>query len=76
MIQDKFTEEEYNHLKEQMKRVNSHLPTDMAGLVWSSYEKIAGVREGQPCNCGSSAGLWAKAVGVVNEYIKSVESNG
>lgn len=69
-MQDKFTEEEYNNLKEQMKRVGTHLPEDIAGLVWRSYEIIAGVREGQPCSCPSSAGLWIKAVGVVNEYIK------
>lgn len=70
MAQDKFTEEQYQNLKEQMKRVGTHLPTDMTSLVWSSYEKIAGVREGQPCQCPSSAGLWIKAVNVVNDYIK------
>lgn len=70
MAQDKFTEEEYNHLKNQMTRVGTHLPHDMTGLVWGSYQKIANTREHQPCNCPSSGGLWMKAVGVINEYIK------
>jgi hypothetical protein len=70
MAQDKFTEEEYQNLKEQMKRVGSHLPLDITSLIWRSYERIKGVREAQPCNCPSSGNLWIKAVNVVNEYIK------
>ena len=69
-MQDKFTEEEYLHLKIQMKRVGSHLPEDMAGLVWNSYLKITDTRESVPCTCGKNGSLWAKAVGVVNDYIK------
>jgi hypothetical protein len=71
MAQEKFTEEEYNHLKEQMKRVKSELPLDMTSLVWSSYGKIDGGNiGGQPCNCGSSANLWRGAVNTINDYIK------
>ncbi len=69
-MQDKFTEEEFTHLKEQMKRVGSHLPDDMTNLVWNSYKKIAGNVGGQPCTCSSSGGLWAAAVNSINDYIK------
>lgn len=75
-MQDKFTEEEFQNLRIQLQRVNSHLPEDMAGLIWSSYTKIIGRYEAQPCTCGSSASLWANAVSVVRDYIKSVEANG
>jgi len=69
-MQTKFKEEEYEYLKEQMKRVGTHLPEDMTGLIWSSYRKIAGNVGGQPCTCSSSGGLWLAAVNAINNYIK------
>lgn len=69
-MQDKFTSEELEHLREQMKRVGTHLPEDMTSLIWNSYRKIAGNVGGQPCTCASSGGLWAAAVNAINEYLK------
>lgn len=68
-MENKFTEEELQHLREQMKRVGSHLPEDMAGLIWDSYNKITDRREQRPCSCGSSASLWANAVNTVRDYL-------
>lgn len=69
-MQTKFKEEEYEYLKEQMKRVGTHLPEDLLSLIWNSYGKIAGNVGGQPCTCRSSGGLWLAAVTAIRDYIK------
>lgn len=71
-MEEKFTKEELEHLKSQMNRVGSHLPEDMAGLVWDSYNKINGRYEAMPCTCAKSASLWANAVNTIRDYLKGL----
>lgn len=73
MEQTKFTDEEYQSLKELIARTKDYLADADLNLVWSSYKKITSSQENQPCSCGSSAGLWAKAVNNIRDYIKQIE---
>jgi len=65
-----YTEEELSGLKSMLGRINTHIPTELAGDVWNNYKKISGSRENQPCQCGSSASLWRKAVDTIHNYVK------
>jgi len=69
-MQDKFTEEEYQQLKDLVSRTKDYLQERDLGLVWNSYKKITNSQENQPCSCGSAAGLWKKAVDSIKEYVK------
>jgi hypothetical protein len=64
-----YTNEEFKSLVELLDTIGNYLPEDKVGYIWSNYQKIANTTEGQPCNCGSSAGLWAKAVNTIRIYI-------
>jgi hypothetical protein len=66
-----YTEEEFNRLKQILSRITSHIPTELATEVWNNYKRISKSNENQPCNCGSSAGLWRKAVDTIHNYVNS-----
>jgi hypothetical protein len=68
-MQDKFTEEEYQQLKDLVARTKDYLQDGDLTLVWNSYKKITNSQENQPCGCGSAAGLWKKAVDNIKEYV-------
>lgn len=68
-----YTKEELDELREVVNSITTHIPTQMAGYIWNNYKRIADTNERQPCNCGSSAGLWRKAVDTIREYLKNVE---
>jgi hypothetical protein len=64
-----YTPEEFNRLKEILSRITTHIPTELATEVWNNYKKISGSREQTPCNCGSSAALWRRAVDTIHNYV-------
>lgn len=64
-----YTPEEFNRLKAMLDSITTHIPTELAPEVWNNYRKIAKSTEPTPCNCGSSAGLWRKAVDVIRDYV-------
>lgn len=68
------TEEEYLELKDKIQSIKDYLPEMLLNYVWGTYRKITKSNEHQPCSCGSAAGLWRKAVDVLQDYIKRVET--
>ena len=68
-MENKFTEEEFNTLKQMMSEITTHLPEHYVGQIWSAYVKITAQPQPQPCTCASSGGLWANAVKTIREYI-------
>ena len=65
-----YTNEEFKVMVDTLDSIGNYLPDDKVGYVWSNYQKIANTTENQPCSCGSSAGLWKKAVDTIRTYIK------
>jgi hypothetical protein len=68
------TESEYLELKGKIESIRDYLPEMLLTYVWSTYKRISGSNENQPCGCKTAAGLWRKAVDVLQDYIKRVES--
>jgi hypothetical protein len=71
-----YTNEQYEQLKKDYASVGVRL-TDgaLAGKIWGYYRTISGnTTEPQPCLCGSSSGLWSKAVAVVRDYINKQDA--
>lgn len=66
-----YTNEEFKELVQFAASITSHIPENKAGYVWHNYRKISGSNENSPCMCGSSAGLWRKAMETIREYIKN-----
>lgn len=66
-----YTNEEFKELVEFAGSITTHIPENKAGYVWHNYRKISGSNENSPCMCGSSAGLWRKAMETIREYIKN-----
>jgi hypothetical protein len=66
-----YTQAELNTLKETIEGITTFIPENIAPYVWENYQKIADTTEGKPCMCGSAAGLWRKAVTVINDYLKT-----
>lgn len=71
MADNLYTNEDFKLLRETIQSITSHIPEQQAGYVWNNYKAISGSNENQPCMCGSSAGLWRKAVDTIREYIKT-----
>ena len=71
MIDNKFTNDEFKELVTILTSITTHIPEDKAQYVWHNYRVISGSNENTPCQCGSSAGLWRKAVDTIREYIKT-----
>ena len=65
------TQDEFKQLKERLALVTTHLPKDdyTLRLVWSSYVKVIGIPQPQPCTCSSAGGLWLNAVDTLRKYI-------
>ena len=75
MEQTKFTEEEYQKLKETAKDIRDYLPENLLPYIWDNYRIISGnIEEPRPCSCGSAAAHWKKAVDSIKNYINEVES--
>jgi hypothetical protein len=67
-------EQQFKELKEKMHSIENYLPDGMMGYVWDTYKSITGSIENQPCGCASAGGLWLKAVNVLKDYIKRMET--
>ena len=75
MEQTKFSIEDYQKLKDNIKEVKDYLPENLLPYIWDNYRIISGnIEEPRPCSCGSAAGLWIKAVDTIKNYIKEVEN--
>lgn len=66
-----YTNEEFKELVEFSNSITTHIPEHKAGYAWDNYRKINNTTENQPCMCGSSAGLWRKAMDTIRAYIKN-----
>lgn len=66
------TGDEFRQVKERLELITTHLPKDdyTLRLIWSSYVKVIGIPQPQPCSCGSSGGLWLTAVDTLRKYIR------
>lgn len=62
-------ETELAELKEVLSTITTRIPEDKAGYVWSTFNKIRGEREPQPCMCASSAKHWVRAIESLRNYI-------
>lgn len=66
------SKDEYKQVKERLELVTTHLPKDdyTLRLVWSSFVKVTGQPQPQPCTCSSAGGLWLNAVETLRKYIR------
>ena len=64
-----YTPEEVNRLKEMLGMITSHIPTHLATEVWNNYKRISKSTENQPCQCGSAAGHWRRAVDTIRDWV-------
>ena len=69
MIQDKFTQDEWNNLVEKVNKITNHIPEHEMGLIWDAYKRIAQVNTVQPCGCPGTAKYWVEAINVIRNYI-------
>ena len=68
-----FTQEEYLQLQEIVIPIKEYVPGNHLHFIWDAYKRIEGRQEAQPCNCGSAAGHWARAVSTIKEFITKTE---
>ena len=66
-----FTNEEFKAMVGLSDSITSHIPIDKTNDVWGYYRKINNTNENQPCNCGSAAQHWLKAINSIRDYIKN-----
>jgi hypothetical protein len=66
-----YNQSDLDTLKQTLGSITNSIPTDKADYIWHNYQIIAKTNEGRPCNCGSSANLWRKAVTTINDYLKT-----
>ena len=75
MEQTKFSIEEYQKLKETAEGIKDYLPENLLPYIWDNYRIISGnIEEPRPCSCGSAAGHWKKAVDMIKNYIREVDT--
>lgn len=67
-----FNEQEIQEIRDNLKRITTHIPNDLAEWVWSTYKKLGGDGN-QPCTCPSSAKLWRGALSTITDYMKSYD---
>jgi hypothetical protein len=69
--QQHLSKDEFKQVKERLALVTTHLPKDdyTLRLIWSSYVKVIGIPQPQPCTCASAGGLWMTAVDTLRKYI-------
>ena len=63
------SKEEIEELKVVLSEITTHIPNHRTHYIWSTYKVITGSKEPTPCQCGSSAGHWRKAVDSLRLYI-------
>ncbi len=68
-----FTLEEFQIIQAEMSAMGYWLPKDATAQrkLWQNCVRIRGKAENQPCSCKSSAGLWARCVDDINNFIKA-----
>ena len=68
-----FSYEEFKTIQAEMSAMGYWLPRDAAAQrkLWENCTRIRGKSEPMPCTCKSSAGLWARCVEDINNFIKS-----
>lgn len=68
-----FNNEEIQEIRNNLQRITTHIPNDLADWVWSTYKKLGG--EGnKPCTCPSSGKLWRGAIEAINGYMKQYDN--
>jgi len=75
-VDDKYsplTTPQYLELKDFLTNLGHTLPTDKLSYVWNNYNAVRGMKEKQPCGCGSAAGMWKRAVDELNAWVKERE---
>ena len=65
------TPDEFKQVKERLEVITTHIPKDdyTLRLIWSSFVKVTGQPQPQPCTCSSAGGLWLGAVNELRKYI-------
>lgn len=65
------TPDEFKQVKERLEIITTHIPKDdyTLRLIWSSFVKVTGQPQPQPCTCASAGGLWLGAVNELRKYI-------
>lgn len=63
------SDSEFVNLSLTLENIKTHLPVDKTGYIWSTFNHIRGEKEPQPCNCGSAAGNWNRALGFLREWV-------
>lgn len=66
---------ELQEIKEGLSKIGGYIPTEMADWVWNNYKKLSGSIEQRPCNCGSAAGHWRRAVDFLTDWVKQNDIN-
>lgn len=68
-----FTLEEFQLIQAEMNAIGVYLPSDATAQrkIWQNCTRIRGKAENQPCSCKSSAGLWARCIDDIREFIKA-----
>ena len=65
------TDSEFVELSLTLENITTHLPTNKTGYIWAMYNRVRDVKEPQPCNCGSAAGHWNRALDFLREWVKA-----
>lgn len=63
------SESELKELKEVLSKINTTIPHDKTGYIWSTFNLLRKENEPQPCLCKSSVGNWVRAVNFLREYV-------
>ena len=68
-----FTLEEFQLIQAEMNAIGVYLPSDAGAQrkLWENCTRIRGQVERQPCSCKSSAGLWARCIDDIRQFIKA-----
>ena len=74
MNYEPLTEEEFNDLKAKLSSIKDYLPENMMTYIWSTFKKVSGSTENQPCSCASAGGHWKRAVQTLRDFISKVEA--
>jgi len=64
------TQEEYIHLRNTMAEITTHLPDNLTGYIWGTFNRLRDTHEPQPCTCASAGGHWKRAIEHINEWLK------
>ena len=62
-------EQEYNELKEFTSTIGAYLPENKTGYVWGLFNQLRNENEPKPCNCGSAAGHWKRAIDYLVNWV-------